>query len=163
MKKITIPAFLGLALSVSHAGTINTIVNSTDGKKLSLGQVSFKDTPYGLLITPNLSNLPPGLHGFHIHQNPNCGSNGKDAGGHFDPKGTNSHQGPYEQGHLGDLPALYVNNSGQANLPTLAPRLKTKDLNNVSIMIHEGGDTYSNTPKLGGGGARIGCGVIKNQ
>jgi Cu-Zn family superoxide dismutase len=29
-------------------------------------------------------------------------------------------------------------------------------------MIHEGGDNYSDKPKpLGGGGARIACGVVK--
>jgi Cu/Zn superoxide dismutase len=31
-----------------------------------------------------------------------------------------------------------------------------------SIMVHTGGDNYSDTPApLGGGGARIACGVIK--
>tara|TARA_Y100000588_G_scaffold182862_1_gene196636 strand:+ start:982 stop:1476 length:495 start_codon:yes stop_codon:yes gene_type:complete len=164
MKKLQWMALCSyILLNVANANTINTLVYSTDGKKTTLGQVSFKDTPHGLLITPNLNNLPSGLHGFHIHQSANCGDHGNDAGGHFDPKKTNSHEGPYGEGHLGDLPALYVNNSGQGNLPTLAPRLKTTDLKNVALMIHEGGDTYTNTPKLGGGGARIGCGVIKNQ
>ncbi len=30
-----------------------------------------------------------------------------------------------------------------------------------SIMIHAGGDNYSDTPaRLGGGGARVACGVV---
>ena len=28
-------------------------------------------------------------------------------------------------------------------------------------MIHSGGDNYSDEPKLGGGGARVACGVIE--
>ena len=36
-----------------------------------------------------------------------------------------------------------------------------KDFLGRSIMIHEGGDSYSDKPApLGGGGARIACGVI---
>ncbi len=31
----------------------------------------------------------------------------------------------------------------------------------VKLVIHEGGDNYSDTPKpLGGGGGRIACGVV---
>jgi superoxide dismutase, Cu-Zn family len=116
---------------------------------------------YGLLITPKITNLPAGTHGFHIHQHPSCSDHGKEAGGHLDPQNTNTHLGPYGNGHLGDLPVLYVNQNGEANIPTVAPRLKVNDIKNHAVMIHEGGDNYSDTPKLGGGGARIGCGVIK--
>jgi Cu-Zn family superoxide dismutase len=42
-----------------------------------------------------------------------------------------------------------------------ATRLTLKEVRGRSIMIHEGGDNYSDQPKpLGGGGARIACGVI---
>jgi Cu-Zn family superoxide dismutase len=44
----------------------------------------------------------------------------------------------------------------------LAPKLKVADLKGKSLMIHAGGDNYSDTPEvLGGGGARIACGAIK--
>ncbi len=83
------------------------------------------------------------------------------AGGHLDPSKTTQHLGPYsDQGHLGDLPALIVDKDGNANLPMLAPRLKIADILNHSLMIHAGGDNYSDNPTLGGGGARIACGVI---
>ena len=82
-------------------------------------------------------------------------------GGHFDPQNTNSHQGPYGQGHLGDLAALYVDARGKASTPTLAPRIKTTDLKGLTVMVHAGGDNYTNNPPLGGGGARIACGVVQ--
>lgn len=159
MKKIT-----GLLLSLfsitTFAGEIITSVNGTSSTNAEIGKVVFTDTPYGLLITPAFTSLPPGTHGFHLHQNANCGDMGMSAGGHFDPKSTNSHKGPYGEGHLGDLPVLFVGSDGQANTPLLAPRLKTTDLHGLAIMIHAGGDNYSDTPPLGGGGARYGCGVI---
>lgn len=135
----------------------------------SVGIVTASDSEYGLILIPQLNDLPPGLHGFHVHQNPACGhimqgSNpgaGLAAGGHFDPLKTDKHEGPYGKGHLGDLPALYVGADGKASLPLLAPRLKVADLKGRSLMIHAGGDNYSDVPaKLGGGGARIACGVI---
>ncbi len=150
-----------LSVTTTNAGQVTATINATDDANKSLGDIVFVDTSYGLLISPHLTGLPAGLHGFHLHQHADCGDVGMHAGDHFDPKNTNTHQGPYGEGHLGDLPILYVGSDGQANTPTLAPRLKTSDLNGLAVMIHAGGDTYSDTPKLGGGGARIGCGVLK--
>jgi len=43
----------------------------------------------------------------------------------------------------------------------LAPRLKLADVQGRAIMVHAGGDNYSDEPQpLGGGGERIACGVI---
>ncbi|OGV43043.1 MAG: superoxide dismutase [Legionellales bacterium RIFCSPHIGHO2_12_FULL_42_9] len=154
---------LALALaSISYASTMTASIYSTARQEL-LGTVTFVDTPYGLLITPQLTNLFPGPHGFHVHQFAKCSNKGADAGGHYDPAKTDSHQGPYGKGHLGDLPVLIVGANSQANIPTLAPRLKTSDLVGRSIIIHEGSDNYSDTPPLGGGGARFACGVIQSS
>lgn len=144
----------------SHAAEVSAEIYKTGNDK-PIGSVHFKDSKHGLLITPELSQLPPGLRGFHLHEHPDCDDKGMAAGGHFDPKKTKTHQGPYGEGHLGDLPALYVDEKGKANLITLAPRLQVKDLKNLTVMVHAGGDTYSDIPELGGGGARIACGVIK--
>jgi len=85
------------------------------------------------------------------------------AGGHWDPLKTGKHAGPYADGHLGDLPAIYVGNDARAVYPVLAPRLKSLDaLHGHALMIHAGGDNHDDHPApLGGGGARIACGVIR--
>lgn len=150
-----------LSLSSVHAAQVTATIYSTGANQNSIGTVVFSETPYGLLISPNFNNLPAGLHGFHLHQHPDCGNTGMSAGGHYDPANTNSHQGPYGKGHLGDLPVLYVASDGKANTPTLAPRLKLKNLKGLTVMVHANGDNYSDTPPLGGGGAREACGVIK--
>lgn len=86
------------------------------------------------------------------------------AGGHWDPNDTKKHSFAWDDsGHKGDLPALYVDKNGVANYPVLAPKIKNiNELKGHSIMVHVGGDNHSDNPaKLGGGGARMVCGVIK--
>jgi Cu-Zn family superoxide dismutase len=58
---------------------------------------------------------------------------------------------------------LYVSAEGTANTPTIAPRLHLKDLYGLALMIHANGDNYSDTPPLGGGGAREACGIIQTK
>ena len=144
--------------------TVPMYVTAENGTGKAVGTIVISQTKYGLLFTPNLEGLKPGLHGFHIHQNPSCDNNGMAAGGHWDPKNTGKHLGPYDdKGHLGDLPILYVTVNGDATTPVLAPRLtQFSEIKNHALMIHEGGDNYSDEPaKLGGGGSRMVCGVIK--
>lgn len=159
---------LGIILFVVPAVYAQTVVinMATVGEStVKVGNVTAKDTKYGLLITPNLNrlvpSLTPGPHGFHVHVTPSCANDGLAAGGHLDPAKTNHHHGPYAgTGHLGDLPILIVNADGLSNLPVLAPRLKVRDILGHSLMIHNGGDNYSDNPPLGGGGLRMICGVI---
>lgn len=149
--------------------TVEIFTATKSGPGPGIGSIAVKDTPYGALFTPDLNGLTPGLHGFHVHENPDCGPKEKNgamvpgmaAGGHYDPAGTGRHEGPYGKGHLGDLPPLFVDGDGKATHPVLAPRLKAADLRGRSLMIHAGGDNYADHPaKLGGGGARMACGVI---
>lgn len=142
---------------------------TADGIGQKIGTITASRTPYGTLFTPDLKGLSPGLHGFHLHAIGDCGPKEKDgrmvpglaAGGHYDPGKTGVHKGPFAKGHLGDLPALYVDQAGRADHPVLAPRVKLKDLKGRSLVIHAGGDNYSDQPAaLGGGGARFACGVV---
>jgi len=134
---------------------------STQGNNQFVGKVVIQSSPYGLLFLPSLHSLPAGIHGFHIHEYPSCADQGMAAGGHFDPQNTGHHLGPYNAGHLGDLPVLSVDSSGVGSIPVLAPRLTSlSQIKGHALMIHLGGDTYSDTPQLGGGGMRMFCGII---
>ena len=166
-------SFLLVGTRTAGAATATATVNSISATGVggSLGTVTFTDSAGGLVITPKLSGLPPGEHGFHIHEKGDCGpgmNQGKPAagfaaGGHYDPAHTKKHLGPLSTaGHRGDLPVLVVDSQGDATKPVTAPHLTVAEIRGHSIMIHTGGDNYSDTPApLGGGGARIACGVIK--
>ncbi|MBI5741497.1 MAG: superoxide dismutase family protein [Nitrospirae bacterium] len=161
-----------LISAYSHADEVVIRINllNDQGVGKEIGTITATDTQYGLLLVPALSELTQGLHGFHVHQNAECGHGMKEgkplaglaAGGHYDPGNTGKHEGPYGNGHLGDLPALFAGPDGKATLPVLAPRLKVSDIRDKSLMVHSSGDNYSDVPeKLGGGGARAACGVVK--
>jgi len=139
------------------------------GTGKQMGTITAKRTPYGVLFEPQLTGLSSGIHGFHLHENADCGPSekagkvtpGGAAGGHFNPLSGN-HRGPYRMGHLGDLPALYANENSEVTVPVLAPRLEFGDLKGHALIIHKGGDNYSDQPEsLGGGGARVACGTIE--
>jgi Cu-Zn family superoxide dismutase len=158
------------ALATSGTVTVRSI--DASGVGAEIGMVAYRDTRQGLLIEPNLRGLPPGERGFHVHEKPDCrpgpGADGQAAagmaaGGHYDPRNTKAHRGPHAaDGHRGDLPVLIVAADGTATVPVLAPHLKARDLRGRAVMIHAGGDNYSDQPApLGGGGARVACGVVR--
>ena len=163
-------ALMGLAISASAETVVSVLKLDSKGVGTMLGTVTITETQYGLVFTPNLKGLPHGVHGFHLHENGSCEAAEKEgkmvpglaAGGHYDPKKAGKHGTPWGDGHLGDLPSMYVDSDGKATIPVLAPRVKVADLKGRALMIHAGGDNYSDQPKaLGGGGARIACGVIQ--
>jgi Cu-Zn family superoxide dismutase len=140
-------------------------VIDVNGVGAAIGTVQVQEGPAGLVFTPDLTGLSAGLHGFHIHQNSDCGAKSKEgkmtpgeaAGPHYDPANTGKHAGPDGMGHAGDLPKLQVTPDGQAKTAVTAARLKLADVRNHSLMIHADDDNYSDSP----GGARIACGVVK--
>jgi superoxide dismutase, Cu-Zn family len=136
-----------------------------------IGTVTISDSPAGAVVKTQLKGLPPGSHGFHVHENGSCQpstATGQPvpagaAGGHFDPQHSGKHEGPEGSGHLGDLPALQVGTDGAATQTLTAPHIKDVGaLRGKAVMIHAGGDNYSDQPApLGGGGARIACGLLE--
>lgn len=171
MKSTWIAAACLVAGSAAWGAEITVTLNLAEkqGDGAAVGTVRITETPYGLAFYPQLKGLPPGLHGFHVHEKASCApaeNNGVmtpafGAGGHFDPQGTKKHGEPWGDGHLGDLPPLFVAADGSAGSPVLAPRLKLADVKGHALMLHAGGDNHSDHPApLGGGGARVACGVI---
>lgn len=161
-------------IALAGTATADTVVKmnlvDANGVGADVGSITITETQYGLVFTPALHGLPAGLHGFHVHEHPSCEPKEKDgkmvpalaAGGHLDPAKTGKHDTPWGDGHLGDLPPLYVAADGTATQPVLGPRLKASDVAGRSLMVHAGGDNHADHPApLGGGGARVACGVAK--
>ena len=158
-----VPAYAAKSIKV----TMNAI--TADGVGKSIGTITIKEGKDGVTVEPKLKGLTPGEHGFHVHEKASCDPADKDgkktagqgAGAHFDPDNTKAHKGPGGGGHKGDLPKLVVDEKGKSKHKLEVKGLTLADFAGHSLMIHAGGDNYSDTPKpLGGGGDRIVCGVV---
>lgn len=139
-------------------------VLTEDGAGERIGYVYAFDGDFGLTIKADLSGIPTdrdGFHGFHIHTNPDLSNFGKSAGGHLDPENTDRHSNPFDpDGHLGDMPALWVVD-GASDAVVRAPLLSLDDILGRSVIIHSGGDNYSDHPLPNGGGkSRIVGGIV---
>lgn len=175
MKKVLIGALFAASMTAAYAAdeiVVDMRFATEQGPGESAGTVTITQTEFGAKFTPDIKGLEePGVRGFHIHAVGSCDASESDgkvvpagaAGGHWDPDGTGSHKGPWDSsGHKGDLPALYVDSEGNINYPVVAPRITDlEEIKGLSMMIHVGGDNYSDEPlPLGGGGARNLCGLI---
>jgi Cu-Zn family superoxide dismutase len=162
-------AFLMLAAPAAGAQTISVDVKkiSAQGVGEKIGTITVMKEQGGIALQLNVTGLPDGKHGFHLHEKGDCGpgmDNGKPAAGfaagpHYDPEGHKSHAGPTGAGHKGDLPAIDVS-GGMAQQKVIAPRLTLDDVRGRAFVIHEGGDNYTDTPPNGGGKGRIACASV---
>jgi Cu-Zn family superoxide dismutase len=156
----------GLALAQQQV-TVDISKISATGVGEKIGTVTISKSKEGTTFKVAVSGIPAGMHGFHVHEKGDCGTIVEDgkpeaggaAGPHYDPEGKKTHKGPQGAGHKGDLPALTANATG-INEAVLAPRLSMSDVLGRALVIHEGGDNYTDDPENGGGKGRIACGVV---
>lgn len=171
MEEAPAKAMEGYAVkAMEESRTVTMHLVNDKGEGAAIGTITFKDEKDGVNVAVHLEGLPPGARGFHLHENGSCMPAEKDgkmvpalaAGGHFDPAKTGMHLGPDKGGHAGDMPSLMVNEKGVAKESFVLHGVTVKAIEGRAVMVHAGGDNYSDQPMpLGGGGARIACGVIK--
>jgi Cu-Zn family superoxide dismutase len=163
---------LAVLAAPADAQTLHATINraTQDGPGAALGTVTITQAPGGAVFKLELKGLPPGPHGFHVHENAYCGPTllggiripAGAAGRHWDPEETNVHGGPQGPGHLGDLPLIQVEPDGTADESLTAPRIKDiTPLKDHALVIQAGGDTYADSALHdGSGGLRFACGAI---
>ena len=115
-----------------------------------------------------MSQLPPGMHGFHIHAVGVCTPpDFKSAGGHLNP--TDKHHGRLnpEGPHLGDLPNLTIGANGSADTSFAVPKAllgsgegSLFQAEGTALVIHADPDDYRTDPS-GNSGDRIACAVVE--
>jgi Cu-Zn family superoxide dismutase len=158
----------GVAIAQDLTVDINRISEAGVGDKI--GTIVVTEGKGGVSFKVAVTGLPKAERGFHVHEKGDCGPAMKDgkmtageaAGPHFDPEAKKSHKGPKGAGHQGDLPLLKGTDKG-INQTVVAPRLKLADVQGRALVIHEGGDNYSDNPENGGGKGRVACGVISKR
>ena len=157
----------GPTLAQTKDITVPVNAISSEGVGAKIGEIVLSEYSGGVSMKVNITGIPDGDHGFHIHEKGDCGPGDKDgkvqagiaAGPHMDPKATKTHKGPEGSGHAGDLPKLTAKMK-EIKTQVTVTNVKFADLLGKSLMIHEGGDNYSDDPENGGGKGRIACGVV---
>ena len=96
-----------------------------------------------VIISVNLSGIPPGLHGFHIHEYGDLREGCSSLCHHYNPKNKN-HGGPNDkERHVGDLGNIEANKKGIVNMKFVDKEVKLRGKYSVigrSIVIHEDPD-----------------------
>jgi Cu-Zn family superoxide dismutase len=137
-------------------------IQTAEGKVA--GTATLMAGPHGLLVTGSFNDLPPGEHGFHIHEIGACTPDFTAAGGHLNPF-EREHGFVVEPGfHAGDMPNIHVGADGTANLQIFNTEL-IGDVSNIlfdedgsAFVVHAGPDDYMDQDSAGD---RIACGVIE--
>ena len=159
---------MGLIVAVGLAGRVSAqevaegkVINS-QGKQV--GTVRIEHMASATLILLNLHDMPPGVHGIHIHAVGKCDPPSFDSSGpHFNPAkaqhGFKNPKGP----HAGDLPNITIPANGKLETQVVVTAVMQwdgdggiLDGDGSSLIIHANPDDYTTDPS-GNSGARIAC------
>lgn len=138
-----------------------------DASGQSVGSATIAPTGDGFALQLNVRELPPGVHGMHLHMVGACDlPDFTSAGGHLNPHNKQHGRDNPQGSHLGDLPNITVGADGTATLsvPLNVPRSEIEtfliDADGTAIVVHASADDYRTDP-TGNSGGRIACGVLK--
>lgn len=129
------------------------------------GTAHFEETKEGLHVKAQVMGLPPGLHGFHIHEFGSCDELGKAAGSHYNPQNApHGHlvkDGP-TKAHAGDMGNIKADATGSAWLDMILPGVtlagSAASVGGRAVVVHEKADDFGQP--VGNAGGRIACGPI---
>ncbi len=170
------------AAEQTEADTDELTATLVDPEGTEVGTVTFEEADEGTEVSVEVTGLPPGFHGFHVHAVGVCepdSANPSDPSmtGDFLSAGGHVGVGESDHGeHPGDLPSLYVTESGTGSMTAVTDALALTDITDddgSAVMVHEGRDNYANVPEryapsgpdemtlnTGDAGGRIACGPV---
>ncbi|HYO08787.1 MAG TPA: superoxide dismutase family protein [Tepidisphaeraceae bacterium] len=131
------------------------------------GKITFTQTGGRVKITGDLTGLPPGRHGIHIHEKGDMSAPDlMSTGGHYNPD-KHPHGGPTTSPvHAGDFGNLTADESGKASIDLTVTDItlggEKNDVLGKPVIIHEKADDLKSQPS-GNSGARIAGGLIEMQ
>jgi Cu-Zn family superoxide dismutase len=154
------------ALPATAATSASVTLRTSDGR--SVGTGSLQQTSAGVLVTLDLTGMPAGTHGIHLHAVGQCTApDFASAGGHFNPTAKmHGFRNPAGH-HAGDMTNVNVPESGVTRVELLAPGVRLGpgdgtllDADGAAIVVHALADDYQTDPS-GASGGRIACGVVQ--
>ena len=148
-----------------HAMTVKkavAVLHATAGNTVQ-GTVTFTQEEGGVRVVANLTGVPAGEHGFHIHEFGDCSApDGASAGGHFNPDNMTHGAQSAATRHVGDLGNVTAEASGNVTLNLLDAKMSLNGPHTIigrGVILHANPDDFKTQP-TGNAGGRIACGVI---
>jgi Cu-Zn family superoxide dismutase len=160
--------FVQRVAAADAATSAIAVIQHTTGSEVA-GTVTFTAAQGGVKVVVDVTGLPPGKHGFHIHEFGDVSdtAKGMNTGGHFDPAGTKHHAlvaGEHSEAghHAGDMGNLEADSNGHAHLEMMLTGVSVMGPQNPiigrAVIIHEKADDGGQP--TGNAGGRLGQGVI---
>src|SRR6266568_9335892 len=148
MKKIFIVlATVVLAVGCAHSNLPNAMATlQPSSGQTAKGTVHLSDAGEGNVdVQVDLTGVPPGTHGFHFHEKGDCGNNGQNAGGHFNPTGMVHGAPDAVSHHAGDFGNVTAGANGEVHtrFETHSVTLKSGEVTNPlgrAVVLHEKAD-----------------------
>ena len=164
---VALAAAVAPALSPAAGGAGADLVDTSGAR---VGTATFEQTSSGVLMYVEVTGLPPGAHGIHLHSAGACTPDFKAAKGHINPDNVKHGLRHPEGPDNGDLPNLFVAADGSARAEFFNPRISVEggdqppllDADGSAVIIHDRPDDHLTQP-IGGAGGRIACGVIEKR
>jgi superoxide dismutase, Cu-Zn family len=160
---VVLMAFVAGCAHAKVAPMAMAMLEPTTGQK-AMGMVHFQQQSDGSVeVQVDLSDVPPGVHGFHIHEKGDCGDDAKAAGGHFNPSNMPHGAPDATSHHAGDFGNVTADASGTVHTSfTTHSVTVTAGPNSVighAVVLHGNPDDLASQP-AGNAGPRIACGVV---
>jgi Cu/Zn superoxide dismutase len=151
-------------------------VRLIDADGAEAGLVVLEDVGDAVFVSAQVAGLEPGFHGFHVHAGGAC--TGEDGDPDFSlAEGHYGHDEDTAHGtHPGDLPSLYADAEGEAELSFATDRFTLEEIVGRTIIVHADPDNFANIPdryqstsgsgpdeetrRTGDAGGRVACGEV---
>jgi len=173
----------GAGAPAADPGSAGLTARLVDPEGGEVGVATLTEVDGGTQVDVRVTGLPPGFHGFHLHgvgvcepdspspADPSMTGDFLSAGGHIGA-------GESDHGeHAGDLPLLFVSESGTGTLTAVTGALtldQVTDDDGSAVVVHADPDNYANVPEryapggpdettrnTGDAGGRIACGAVE--
>ena len=163
------PTFVALAAcsTVTQPATetlASTELRLADGQSAGTARVVSNGQEVRLIA--DVTGISPGAHGIHLHAVGQCEApEFTSAGGHLNPEGKQHGTENPAGSHLGDLPNITADESGNGSISVVLHSTSEQLLNflfdsdGTAVVVHAGPDDYKTDP-AGNSGGRIACGVL---
>ena len=163
-KAMFLPALVLAGCATATGPMAMTTLRPTTTSSTAQGTVHLQERSDGSVeVEIDLTGVPPGVHGFHVHEFGNCADAGAAAGGHFNPMSMPHASPEAASHHAGDFGNVTAGANGEVHTSFVTRSITVSDgprsAVGKAVILHANRDDLTTQP-TGDAGGRIACGVV---